>query len=379
MIARCNIVFLFETTNQLAALEKKKTPVPTMAGSNQPDLKIRDTPSVDPMPWETATLALPPAYVYTATTGSFQTQLSWSNTPLTNFDVLVPLTLGIKYGKDLTLKPGDPATTMGTVALSVAQEPTLQILFQSVVAGVTPSTGIAPSSSTAPGASITSTPSQPSASVPTSETAASTSAVTSGSQPKTTDGGLSTGATAGIAIGCLAAGALLAGLILWFCWRRRGSKTQYSDTNTYALASNEKGFSANAIPLTGEPSSAYTSGGGLPQPLEDKAISSDVSKISNAIKNHVQSYYHTSHVSPGLIDYDDLQALGSSLPISVGTLTTLMGNAATREIALRFIIAWVVVSKIQPSKDPSKSLLPSEVAQCYQAITTGDRGYQGMW
>ncbi|KAL1799284.1 hypothetical protein ACET3X_003321 [Alternaria dauci] len=55
-----------------------------------------------------------------------------------------------------------------------------------------------------------------------------------------------------------------------------------------------------------------------------------------------------------------------------------VGNAATREIALRFVIAWVVVSKIQPSKDPSKSLLPSEVAHCYQAISAGDRGYQGQ-
>jgi hypothetical protein len=55
-----------------------------------------------------------------------------------------------------------------------------------------------------------------------------------------------------------------------------------------------------------------------------------------------------------------------------------MENTATREIALRFIIAWVIISKIQPSRDPSKSLLPSEVAHCYQAITNGDDGYQGM-
>jgi hypothetical protein len=144
------------------------------------------------------------------------------------------------------------------------------------------------------------------------------------------------------------------------------------------LDSHEKGVSANITPLTGQHASAAGLGGGLPQPLEDKAISSDISKISNAIKNHVQSYYHTSRVSSGLIDYDDLQALGSSLPISVGTLTTLMRNAATREIALRFIIAWVIVSKVQPSDDPSKSFLPSEVAHCYQAIITEDGSYQGM-
>jgi hypothetical protein len=143
------------------------------------------------------------------------------------------------------------------------------------------------------------------------------------------------------------------------------------------MASQEKGFSANTVPLAGVGHTAVGIGGGLPQPLEDKAITGDISKISNAIKNHVQSYYHTSRISPGLIDYDDLHAFGPTLPISVGTLTTLMGNAATREIALRFIIAWVVVSRLQPSKDPAKSLLPSEVAQCYQTISTGDRGFQG--
>ncbi|KAI4645744.1 hypothetical protein J4E93_005322 [Alternaria ventricosa] len=134
---------------------------------------------------------------------------------------------------------------------------------------------------------------------------------------------------------------------------------------------------ATPTPTNAVPSSAAL-GGGLPQPLEDKAISGDVSKISNAIKNHVQSYYHTSRVNPGLIDYEDLHALGSGLPVSVGTLTTLIGNAATREIALRFIIAWVIISKLQPSKDPTKSLLPSEIAQCYQAVASGDRGYQAQ-
>jgi len=235
--------------------------------------------------------------------------------------------------------------------------------------------------SSTPGITASSTPGSLQGSVTgtSPQSAASSTTSKGGSQSANSGSGLSTGAIAGVAIGCLAAGALIAGLVLWACWRRRSkSRTQYSQTNTYATSSNEKGFTANAIPLTGQRSSALASGGVFPQPLEDKAISGDVSKISNAIKNHVQSYYHTSRVSPGLIDHDDLQALGSNLPVSAGTLATLMESTATREIALRFIIAWVIISKIQPSRDPSKSLLPSEVAHCYQAITNGDDGYQGM-
>jgi hypothetical protein len=227
--------------------------------------------------------------------------------------------------------------------------------------------------------STTGTPAQPTTTLPTPMASTiSASGAPKSSGPSHVSSGLGAGPIAGIAIGCLVAGALLAGILFWFCWRRKKSpKSQYAHADTYALASQEKGFSAKAIPLAGAGHTATGLGGGLPQPLEDKAITGDISKISNAIKNHVQSYYHTSRISPGLIDYDDLHALGPNLPISVGTLTTLMGNAATREIALRFIIAWVVVSRLQPSKDPAKSLLPSEVAQCYQTISTGDRGFQG--
>ncbi|KAI4917188.1 hypothetical protein J4E90_003695 [Alternaria incomplexa] len=279
-----------------------------------------------------------------------------------------------------TLGPGATATVDG-ILISLDPKGS-DIVFQrspSVPAQTATST-LSPSPNVPAPTSLAVTP------APTNPPATGTTPTNSASSPpgvavlpQSKDPGLSTGAIAGIAIGCLFAGALLAGIILWFCWRKkRQSKNHYPQPDTYALASQEKGFSANTIPLAGKRSSVAALGGGLPQPLEDKAISGDVSKISNAIKNHVQSYYHTNRVNPGLIDYEDLHALGPGLPVSVGTLTTLIGNAATREIALRFIIAWVIVSKLQPSKDPSKSLLPSEVAQCYQAVATGDRGYQGM-
>jgi hypothetical protein len=116
---------------------------------------------------------------------------------------------------------------------------------------------------------------------------------------------------------------------------------------------------------------------GLPQPLEDKAISGEVSKISNAIKNHVQSFYHNGRVSPGLLDLDDLQGLGNNLPMSTGTLSTLLGNSDTREIALRFCIAWVAVSRMQLQAHPSTTFLPPEVAACSLSMATGDREPRG--
>jgi hypothetical protein len=322
---------------------------------------------------------------------SYPTVLNIAGTAVATVQVLLPVGGGILIPpKSEKLLPGAAASTLENgIALTVNGA---AISFAEVTVN-DPSTG----ASTNPSSTASSTTALQLSSTPTSVVASTTTTagqslpVASGttSSPSTkpatatqspkNGSALSTGAVAGIAIGCLAAGALLAGLILWFCWRRKKApKSQYSGANTYAMASQEKGFSANTVPLPGVGHTAAGLGGGFPQPLEDKAITGDISKISNAIKNHVQSYYHTTHISSGLIDYDDLHALGPNLPISVGALTTLMGNAATREIALRFIIAWVVASRLQPSKDPAKSLLPSEVAQCYQIISTGDRGFQGM-
>ena len=328
----------------------------------------------------TQPLTVPATLQAPGITTSFPVLVSVNGTRYTSIEVLIPTDRGIRFGRDWsqTVLPGEAARPDGPFTVSYMLQP-FQIIFQSPPAPTPIPTSAVASSIAAPVASITSGPLQPPPSTPTSGATTSTSAAKPNPQLQTHNEGLSTGATAGIAIGCFAAGALLAGLIFWFCWRKRGrSNAQYPAENTYALASQEKGFSANAIPLSTKRSSVAGLNGGLPQPLEDKAISGNVSKISNAIKNHVQSYYHASRVNPGLIDYEDLHALGPGLPVSVGTLTTLIGNAATREIALRFIIAWVIVSKLQPSKDPSRSLLPSEVAQCYQAVATGDRGYQGM-
>ncbi|KAL5414043.1 hypothetical protein PMIN04_009201 [Paraphaeosphaeria minitans] len=182
--------------------------------------------------------------------------------------------------------------------------------------------------------------------------------------------GIAPGAAAGIGIGCLLAGALIAGLIAWFCSKRRryASGVRDSEASTVASMHREKGPMANAVSISSGGLIASALGNGLSQSLEDKAISGEISKISNLIKNHVQSYYHSRAVSPGMLDYDDLQALGENLPISVGTLSTLLNNSATREIALRFVLAWVVTSRIQLNDSSNTTFLPPEVARCMHSM-----------
>jgi hypothetical protein len=186
------------------------------------------------------------------------------------------------------------------------------------------------------------------------------------------------GAAAGAAIGCLIAGAVIAALVLWFCWgRRKRSRAQNSDASGTALVHHEKGFSSSAIPLESRSPAALSTLDTYPMPLEDKAITGEISKISNSIKNHVQSFYHASEISPGLLDIDDVKALGSDLPVPAATLGSLLDNRANREIALRFCVAWVVFSKMRPDASPSTSLLPTEVAECLRKMVDPGRGSGG--
>lgn len=243
-----------------------------------------------------------------------------------------------RNAKSETLQPGNKALSSSTnLATSIAAQSTPA----SVSATVTPQSA---SSSQDIYASTTTTQPRPSA--------------------RPMKDGMSAGAVAGIAIGCFAIGALIAGIILWFLWKRRKpARNLEQEAIGISLIRQEKGYSThNAYNERENPASTPISSP-LPLPLEDKAISAEVSKIGNSIKNHVQSYYYSGRVSPGNIDYDDVQALGENLPISAGTLSTLLSDSATREIALRFCIAWVICGKMIPRKDSESSLLPLEVAQ----------------
>jgi hypothetical protein len=182
--------------------------------------------------------------------------------------------------------------------------------------------------------------------------------------------GIASGAVAGVAIGCLVAGALFSGLILWFCLGRSKKSARARDQESSSLAlmpPSEKGPVSKILSVgSGSPGSGEIDGR-LPQPLEDEVISSGISGIGVSIKNHVQSFYHSGRVSSGLLDLDDLQSLGSDLPISTGTLSTLLGNPDTREVAIRFCIGWVVVSRMQLSS-PGTTFLPPEVAECFRSM-----------
>ncbi|KAH6638769.1 hypothetical protein C7974DRAFT_329428 [Boeremia exigua] len=209
-----------------------------------------------------------------------------------------------------------------------------------------------------PSSSLAATPAS-SSGLSTTPTASTTTTSTPMNDEKSV--GLSGGSVAGVAIGCLIAGALIAGLVLWVCRSRRTSKRiDHNETSAIALISPEKGPLTHTKSITGSLAIVDVDGA-LPQPLEDQAISGEITKISSLIKNHVQSYYHNKVVNLGLIDLDDITALGKVLPFPARKLSALLDDPATREVALRFCIAWAIISRIQSHGTSADSLLPPEV------------------
>jgi hypothetical protein len=189
------------------------------------------------------------------------------------------------------------------------------------------------------------------------------------------DSNLSTGAVAGVAIGCLIGGALLAAFLGWLFLRRRKSSGRHvSEYKGLAPVSHEKEPGTKTTTLkSGSPVTASLESG-LPQPLEDQALSGEITKISNLIKNHVQSYYRIGRVNSLVIDYKHVQALGKELPVSVGTLSTLLSDSTTRESALRFCIAWVVVARMQFQSPAEATFLPPEISRCLREMTIVNSG-----
>ncbi|KAL9009328.1 MAG: hypothetical protein Q9173_005631 [Seirophora scorigena] len=178
---------------------------------------------------------------------------------------------------------------------------------------------------------------------------------------------ISPGAAAGIGIGCAIAGALIAAAIVALLFRRRRhrrpTRSDVIPLHGYG-GSLEKSVASPNLSTT--PTAMIEKN--LPQPAEDQKLGGEMSRLRTAIKNHVQSYYHTDNVR-GSVDQAALGLVAAgNMPLIASTLGTLLANPATRIVAIRFCITWVAISRIDHNCDPSKSFLPPEVASCLVSI-----------
>lgn len=207
----------------------------------------------------------------------------------------------------------------------------------------------------------------------TTSTSASVSSQTGGSAPSSSPVPNSSATSipsvipieVGIGIGCALIGALFAALVASFLLRRRRGQKTYPDENIH---SNSTGYSDRD--LKGAVVTVAPAKGGvitnidrlLPQPAEDDAIIGGLSKIRDGIKNHVQNYYHTSPVSPEIVDDTRLFELAEATGIPTSAILGLLLNPATRVPTIRLALAQFILSRCVGRADGKPSFLPPEVS-----------------
>ena len=174
--------------------------------------------------------------------------------------------------------------------------------------------------------------------------------------------GLEGGAVAGIAVGMLLAGALIAGIVFFILLhRQKRRQSVLTAANSRQSASyTERNGGPEKRPTTVVAAPAGSIDDLLPQPMEDDVITGDLSRIRDNIKNHVRTYYHSGPVAATDIN----EAAIRDIAALTGTTTALfvegLTNPVTRDNTLRSIIASVILARCIGER--GSSLLPNELA-----------------
>ncbi|KAK0753002.1 hypothetical protein B0T18DRAFT_314869 [Schizothecium vesticola] len=215
---------------------------------------------------------------------------------------------------------------------------------------------------------------------PNTTPAAGSAATTKGSIPtsplvgQSSSPGLGAGAVAGVAIGCLVAGALVAFAIAFFCLKRRRSKQYDGDSpaSTTVVTSDLKGFHVPPPVADGSPLDKF-----LLDSTSDKEMAAELHALGTLIQSHTENNYHSGAV---LVNRNTLSAALAQLGVQRGgslgpsELASLALAPATRQVALQHVISQVVFTSIDTSSRSQLSMLPSPIAAFLQSIPPPEGG-----
>jgi hypothetical protein len=178
------------------------------------------------------------------------------------------------------------------------------------------------------------------------------------------NGGLASGAVAGVAIGMLFAGVLIAGAVFFFLLRHQ-KRRQASHSPINHLAPSGYESRPEKGPVTVSRSVSNNISDLVPQPASDDNIKNNVSKIRDNIKNHVRTYCHSAPITSG-VNEAALRNVASATSLSTGALVGALSNPSSRQDALRLIVAWIILSNTTSGK--SSELLPSQLSGLSAAV-----------
>lgn len=188
---------------------------------------------------------------------------------------------------------------------------------------------------------------------------------------------LSTGATAGIAVGCAAAGLIIGLLAALLLFRRRKGKNVADITHEPILVRSKEPPSTENIDGIGSVAGIQL-GQFLLDGAPDQEIVSELQALSELIRQHVEDYYTLQpvDVSIGTLS-QSLQNLGlgsSSSGLSTEAIATLCSSSYSRQIGLRHVISNVIFASIDFHNRSNLSMLPGPAAGLLQSISGAEYG-----
>lgn len=188
---------------------------------------------------------------------------------------------------------------------------------------------------------------------------------------------LSTGATAGIAVGCAAAGLIIGLLAALLLFRRRKGKGVTDISHAPILVESKE-------PPSTENINGIGSVGGIQlgqfflDGAPDQEIVSELQALSELIRQHVEDYYTLQpvDVSVGALS-QSLQNLGlgsGGSGLTAEAIATLCTNSYSRQIGLRHVISSVIFASIDFHTGNNLSMLPGPAAGLLQSIPGPEYG-----
>lgn len=193
------------------------------------------------------------------------------------------------------------------------------------------------------------------------------------------DGGLNSGAVAGVAIGCIIAGIAIGAIAaIWFLRRRRSvspEETQYMLAYTNGGGYDPKDPTGHL--MAADP---FRLDQILPAPLPDEVIAAELQNLSRLIQQHVMENYDHRELVP--VDQNILHramhdlGLGNDSSMPSGQLVILTVSPQGRSTALQHIIARAATASVVLSSTARHSLLPSSMSAFMREVapTERDRG-----
>jgi hypothetical protein len=184
--------------------------------------------------------------------------------------------------------------------------------------------------------------------------------------------GTNTGLVAGVAIGCLIAGALIALAIAFMFYKKRQQKY---NLHVMPITAEPKGYHA---PLPPPPNQeALQLAQFLLDASSDKDIAAELHSLGQLIQQHVENNYHLHPVQadPQALALALVQlGLGNGGSLNPDTIVALALEPHTRHIALQHVISQVIFSGVDVSSRSRLSMLPAPVAAFLQSIPANERG-----